>query len=125
MEQKYKNSIDFVKLIRRELAGIVAKSLDTTNNGKEINYLKKSGIKVLRRKFARSLGKNYLEISIPELSEFAIKYIMQQLVARLAPKGFQVRFVDPDDHTNELGMLAFSRLTDPGRVTLLKIVDRR
>lgn len=125
MEQKYKSGIDFVKLIRRELSGIVAKPMDVTNNGKEINSLRQSGIKVLRRRFARSLGENYLEIDIPETSEFAVKYIMQQLVARLAPKGFQVRFVDYDNPENEFGMMAFNRIDNPGHVTLLRIVDRR
>lgn len=131
MEQKYKNGIDFVKLVRKELAGIVAKPLDTTNkdlslqNGKEINSLKQSGIKVLRRGSVRKLGEDYLEISVPESSEFAIKYIMQQLVARLAPKGFQIRFVDCADPAREMGMMEFSRLDSPKRVTLLKIIDHR
>lgn len=131
MEQKYKSGIDFVKLVRKELAGIVAKPLDISNkdlslqNGKEVNPLKQSGIKVLRRRFARSLGENYLEISIPESSEFAIKYVMQQLVARLAPKGFQIKFVDYDNPDHELGMMAFSRLDSPKRETLIRIIDHR
>lgn len=131
MEQKYKSGIDFVKLIREELAGIVAKPLDISNkdlslqNGKEINHLKQSGIKVFRRGLVRRLGENYLEISVPESSEFAIKYVMQQLVARLAPKGFQIKFVDYDNPENEFGMMAFSRLDSPKCVTLLKIIDHR
>lgn len=122
MEQKDEKGIDFVKLIRRELAGIVA---DSWRDEKMKNPLRKAGIKVLRRGFIRSLGENYLEISVAMFSEFRIVFLMQQLVARLAPKGFQLRFVDPDDHTNDLGMMGFSRLTDPGRVTLIKIIDRR
>lgn len=131
MEQNYKSAkkgIELVKIVRRELSGIVAKPMDIANknlNGKEINPLKQSGIKVLRRRFARSLGENYLEIFIPESSELAVVYIMQQLVARLAPKGFQIKFVNYDNPDDEFGMMAFSRLDSPARVTLLKIIDRR
>lgn len=116
------SALKLVKLIRKELADIVT---DSWQDEKTKNPLRKAGIKVLRRGFVRSLGENYLEISVAMFSEFRIVFLMQQLVARLAPKGFQVRFVDPDDYTNELGMVGFSRLTDPGRVTLLRIVDRR
>lgn len=122
MEQKYKNGIDFVKLIRRELTGIVA---DSWQDKETKNPLKKAGIKVLRRGFARKLGDNYLEISVAMFSEFRIVFLMQQLVTRLAPKGFQVRFVDYANSDVELGLMAFSRLDNPKRATLLKIVDRR
>lgn len=139
MEQNHKSDekgIDFVRTIRKELSGIVSRPLDMTNkdlslqNGKEINPLKQSGIKVLRRGPIRKLGEAYLEISVPDSSDFPVKYVMQQLVARLAMKGLQVRFVNHKDPTRETGLVGFDPDKDclqvnNCRVTLLRLINRK
>lgn len=139
MEQNYKaekRGVEFIKMIRKELSGIVSKPPDMPNkdlslqNGKETKPLKESGIQVLRRGSARKLGEDYMEISIPDSSIFPVKYIMQQLVARLAMKGLQIRFVNHQDITRETGLMGFDPDDDCLRVNhnytiLLRIVDHR
>lgn len=139
MEQINKNSakgIEYVRAVRKEVSGIVAPQKPTTNkdlslqNGKEISPLKQFGIKVLRRSHIRKLGEAYLEISIPNSSDFPVKYIMQQLVARLAMKGLQVRFVNYKDSTRETGLMGFDPDVDclqvnSCRITLLRLINRK
>ncbi len=140
MEQTDKNSakgIEYVRAVRKELSGIVTPQKPTTNkdpslqNGKkEKDSLKESGIKILRRGPIRKLGEDYLEISVLDSSDFPIKYVMQQLVARLAMKGLQIRFVNYQDSTIGTGLMGFDPDEDclqvnNRHVVLLRIIDRR
>ena len=128
--------IEFVKMIRSELSFMVTSEQPLTNKDpaiqegkKEKDPLKKTGIKVMRRKISRELGQDYLEISVPDSSKFTTEYIMQQLVSGIAKKGIQIKFVDYRDTNKETGLMKFdigNCLKENRRyLTLLRIIDRR
>ena len=128
--------IEFVKMIRSELSNVVTPRQPLTNEDpalqdgrKEKDPLKKTGIKVIRRGISRDLGDDYLEISVPDSSEFTTEYVMQQLVSGIAKKGMQIKFVDYRDTNKETGLIKFdigNCLKENRRcLTLLRIIDRR